>query len=121
MRLAEEVKDAVLLLKNLPKRPIHLTVSAIGREVGQLALLQQHLDKLPRTAGALREFVETREAFAVRRVMWIAQVCHRDHLLLTKWELVRKAGVERVVLLPLVKEAIETALNLLKQSTKWSE
>jgi Tn7-like transposition protein D/TniQ len=121
LRLAEEVREAGLLLKNLSEHPVHITVSAIGREIGQLALLQQHLDKLPRTAGALREFVETREAFAVRRVMWIAQVCHRDHMLLTRWELVRKAGVERVVLLPFVKEAIETALNLLNQSTQWSE
>jgi hypothetical protein len=121
LQLAEEVREAGLLLKDLSERPVHITVSAIGREIGQLALLQQHLDKLPRTAEALKEFVETREAFAMRRVVWVAQVCHRDHLLLTRWELVRKAGVERIVSLPLVKEAIETALNLLKSSTEQSE
>jgi hypothetical protein len=121
MRLAEEVKSAAFLLKNLPERPIHVTISAIGREIGQLALLQQHLDKLPRTAGTLKECVETREAFAVRRVMWIAQVCHRNYLHLTRWELERKSGVERVTMHPLVKEAIETALDLLKQLTTWGE
>ncbi len=68
-QLVEEVKEAVLLLKNIFERPVHITVSAIGREIGQLALLQQHLDKLPRTAEALRECIETREAFAVRRVI----------------------------------------------------
>jgi Tn7-like transposition protein D/TniQ len=114
LQLAAEVREAGLLLKNLSERPVQITVSAIGREIGRLALLQQHLDKLPKTASVLSELVETREAFAARRVMWVAQVCYRDQLLLKRWELVRKAGVERIVSLPLVKAAIETALNLLK-------
>ncbi len=79
LQLAEEVKVAALFLKNLPGRPVHITISALGRETGQLALLQQHLDKLPRTAELLKEFVETREAFAVRRIWWATAVLSQEH------------------------------------------
>jgi len=114
MQLAEEVKGAVLRLKNLPGRPVHVTVSAIGREIGRLALLQQHLDRLPRTAKALDELIETRESFAVRRVRWVAEQYRQDHMHPTRWELVKKAGIERVAMLPAVKEAVEAELQVLR-------
>ncbi len=116
LQLAEEVKDAALLLKNLPERPIRVTISEIGREVGQLALIQKHLDKLPLTANTLLEYVEAHEEFAVRRVQWAAENYRREHIYPHRWQLVKHAGVERLAGKPQVKEAIDAAWRSLNSS-----
>ena len=120
IRLVEEVKNAASHLKSLPRRPVYITYSAIGREIGQLALLQQHLDKLPKTAQVLNEVVETRESFAVRRILWTAEDCLQKGIYLERWQLIRKAGVNRYIESFLVKDTIDQALCLLQQSTKSS-
>jgi len=112
-QLAEEVKIAAYHLKNLPGRPVHITISAIAREIGQLSLLQQHLDKLPRTGQVLKEHVESREIFAVRRVQWAAMDCCLENVYLERWQFIRKAGVVRLAEQPQVKGAIDAALELL--------
>jgi Tn7-like transposition protein D/TniQ len=114
LQLAEDVEVAALLIKNLPGRPVHITISTIGRETGRLALLQQHLDKLPRTAGVLKEFVETREEFAVRRLWWAVTVLSLEHIYPERWLLIRKAGVARLIDQPEVKDAIDAALQILQ-------
>jgi Tn7-like transposition protein D/TniQ len=121
LRLAEEVITAASRLKNLPDWPIPITVSAIGREIGHVALLQQHLDKLPRTAKALEEHVESREANAVRRVWWIAVDCIQKNICLKRWLLIRKAGVARLAESPQVKDAIDAALQSLEHGWKLVE
>jgi hypothetical protein len=115
-RLAEEVISAAIRLKNLLGRPVHLTLSAIARELGQSALLQQHLDKLPRTAEALKEHIESREAYAVRRIRWTAMNCIQKNIRLERWQLIRKAGVSRLAESPQVKDAIDDALQTLEKS-----
>jgi len=114
IQLAEEVQQAVSRLKSLPERSIHITKSAIGREIGQLALLQQHLDKLPKTAEALYIYVESREAFAVRRVQWTIIKCLQENIHLERWQLVRQAGVARITNYAQVSEALDVALQKLK-------
>ncbi len=114
LQLAEDVEVAALLIKNLPGRPVHITISTIGRETGRLALLQQHLDKLPRTAGVLKEFVETREAFAVRRLWWAVTVLSQEQIYPERWLLIRKAGVARLKDQLEVKDAIDAALQILQ-------
>jgi hypothetical protein len=115
-RLAQEVRAAAEYLKSLPGRPTHLTLSAIGREIGRLALLQQHVHRLPRTARVLEEVLETREAFAVRRVQWVVAQSLQEKIELTEWELVKKAGIERIEMVPLVKEATEAGLKVVRES-----
>jgi hypothetical protein len=77
----------------------------------QLALLQQHLDKLPCTAKTLEEHVESRAGFAVRRVRWIAADCIQKRIVLQRWQLIRKAGVARLIEYPLVKDTIDSILQ----------
>lgn len=112
-QLAQGIKEAVKQLKMLPGRPIRISIAAIGRTIGQSALLQQHLDKLPLAAKSLSESVETREMFAVRKVFWIADKCEQENIYPTKWQLVKLTGVERIASLPSVQEAIDTALQRL--------
>jgi hypothetical protein len=118
IQLAEEVIIAALHLKNLPGRPVYITLSAIGREIGQVSLLQQHLDKLPRTAEALEEQIESREAYAVRRVWWTAIEFAQKNIYPEQWQLIGRAGVARLAGSPQVKDAIDAALQALEQARK---
>lgn len=116
VQLAEETKVAALYLKNLPGRPTRITISAIGRRVGQTAILQQHLDKLPRTAEVLREHIESREAYAVRRVGWVVKDYQRRNIFPAKWQLIEDAGVTRLVKQPRIQEVINIAMQTLQRN-----
>jgi len=100
---------------------VHITLATIGREIGQVALLQQHLDKLPRTAEALEGLVESREVYAVRRIQWAALDCIQSNVYLERWLLIRKAGVARLAESPQVKDAIDAALQAFEQGWKLVE
>jgi hypothetical protein len=115
LQLAREVRSAADVLKGLTAHPIQVTVATIGRTIGHLALLQQHLDKLPATARALAEVTETREDFALRRIQWATTTYLQEQRYPQPWEFIRRAGLERVSMWPTVEGAIHAALQTLKQ------
>ncbi|HYT41415.1 MAG TPA: hypothetical protein VEP90_03660, partial [Methylomirabilota bacterium] len=94
-------------------KPTQITLATIGRDIGELALLQQHLPKLPVTGRLLKDLIETREAFAIRRIQWIAKQYEGEQLHPRKWEFIKQAGVERMVMVPKVKETLEATLQKL--------
>ena len=101
-------------LKNALARPVQITVTAIARDMGQLANIQKHLDKLPLTAQVLAELVETREQFAVRRVEYAAEHFLDENVCPQRWQLVRRAGLRPdIEATQQVKEAIAAALESL--------
>ncbi len=110
-QLAQSVKETAAYLGTLPGRPTRISLAAIGRSIGQLALLQQHLEKLPLTAKALNEAVETRDAFAVRKVLWTVDRYRQEQVYPTRWQLVKRAGVERLATSAIAQEAIYKALE----------
>jgi hypothetical protein len=112
------VQSAVTRLKEKPGKPKRITLSAIGREIGQLALLQQHLVRLPLSARLLAESVEAREEFAVRRVQWVVGQCLQEDSNPSRWTLIKRAGVERIATHPAVHNAIETGLRMLSETGK---
>jgi hypothetical protein len=118
IQIASAVPSAVTQLKEKPGRPKWITLSAIGRDIGQLALLQQHLDKLPLSARLLAESVETRDEFAVRRVQCVVEQCLQEDTNPSRWTLIKRAGVERIATHPTVDHAIETGLRILSEMGK---
>lgn len=79
--------------KTKPKR---ICVSAIGKKVGQLALLQKHIKKLPLTKAVIDTFAESIEDFQVRRVKWVAQQMRAKSEILEIWKIIRAAGLGEV-------------------------
>jgi hypothetical protein len=77
--------------------PHRITIAAIGRSIGCLAMIQQHLDLMPLTATALAQAEEPRKAFAIRRIEWAATHFHSRNRVPMRWELVRLSGVERLL------------------------
>lgn len=90
--LVKRVKHAAGDIKKACK-PIRVTISSIGKQVGEIALLQRHLLKLPRTKIALGSLVETEEDFQIRRVKWAAKILSEKGELLQEWKIVRMAGL----------------------------
>ncbi|MHB1042181.1 MAG: TnsD family Tn7-like transposition protein [Eubacteriales bacterium] len=91
--LAELVVMAAEEIRQLPGKPVCLTISSIGKRVGELALLQRQLAKLPKTKTILEAMIETVEDFQVRRVKYAADELHKRGELLRTWKIVRVAGL----------------------------
>jgi len=79
-------------LKSVNK-PTRITVSFIGKAIGELHLLQKHLDKLPKTKEFIPSFSETIEEFQIRRVKYVGQKLRENQMKVMEWEIIRKAGL----------------------------
>jgi hypothetical protein len=74
-RVAEAIGPAALRIKTAAGRPTRVTAWAIILESGESANLLNEpiINRLPRTAQALKEAVETRDQFTIRRIKWAAE------------------------------------------------
>ncbi|UTW70533.1 hypothetical protein KHA80_09235 [Anaerobacillus sp. HL2] len=75
--ILKQVFTVIANLKGLPK-PVHINISRIGKEIGMLALLEKHLDKLPKTNDYIQRNIETTEEFQIRRVKWAADTLKNE-------------------------------------------
>ncbi|MBD1834356.1 hypothetical protein H6F61_17050 [Cyanobacteria bacterium FACHB-472] len=115
--LATAAKFSAQGLKTSPERPVKLTKTAIASDLGQLKLIEQQKDKLPRTTKALEELAETREEFAIRRIQWASKCFRQENVYPTRWQLLRQARIRPdLAEVPQVKEAITVALKSLDAS-----
>ncbi|MBW4522819.1 MAG: TnsD family transposase [Scytolyngbya sp. HA4215-MV1] len=115
IELAGAARQAALHLQNKPSKPTQITIAAIGRELGQLALIQRHLDKLPVTAQVLSELIENRETFALRRIQWVVECYREEGICPQRWQLVRRASLRpEIEESPIVQKALEEAVESLK-------
>lgn len=108
------VKVAVQQLKQDGERPIWITRTAMANSLEHPASswVKRHLQKLALTKKLLVELAETREEFAVRRVVWAADMFRQENVCPQRWQLVRRAGLNaKTRELPLVKDAIHSALK----------
>lgn len=92
LQIASEILEAVARLKSISP-PVRVTVSRVGKEIGRLSLLEQHLDKLPRCKELLEKSTETIEIFRIRRVHSTAEDLRGKSEELVKWKLERQAGL----------------------------
>jgi hypothetical protein len=81
-------------LQNWPDKPLRITITAIGRMLGKQSLFESALRKLPLTRSVIESVVESREAFAIRRVH-MAAAALRSKGEFPRWKLVRAAGLHR--------------------------
>ncbi|MBU7006890.1 TnsD family transposase [Phosphitispora fastidiosa] len=98
-RDSELVKEIFVAVTGLlsAKKPVHINISRIGKEIGKLALLEKHLEKLPLTAAYLSQVVETREQFQIRRVQWAAKRLFEHQEEISEWKMKRIAGLKSTV------------------------
>ncbi len=101
------VAESAKSLLSEPGKPLRLTISSLGRKARHLGIIQQHLDKLPLTKEALIKSTESREAFAIRKVIWVRKEFYSQGISPLKWQVIKKAGVERLRGSPLIQKLLE--------------
>ena len=114
-RTAEAIRATAYRLVNNPGPPERISLRRISQYVPQASYLKRHSDKAPLTARALQDVIETREAFALRRIWWWVECYRRENILPTRSQLIDQAGVYPIADNPRVKQAIDAALEALSQ------
>jgi hypothetical protein len=103
------------LVKNMldsKKKPERISISRIGSKLGIRALLEKHLNKLPRTKAYLDSVKDSGRDFRIRRIKWAIQELEKEGQELKEWRILRKAGIRKVY-----QENIEIELeNLIGQN-----
>lgn len=95
VKLSLEVRQSAIKLRGAAGRPIRITKTLIGKELNKVRtfLTRKSLDKLPLTSKALTEEVESREAFAVRRLHWAAECFRNEKTRPPRYSLKTRTGV----------------------------
>lgn len=75
------------------EKPIRITASRVAKAIGQLALIEQHLNQMPQTKAYLESVTESIEDYQIRRVQWAAETLDRRGERVESWKVVRLAGL----------------------------
>lgn len=89
--LTEVVKGVVDSIMQSSERPERITIGLVGKKIGQSALLEKHLQKLPLTHAYLSSKVETVQDFQKRRIKWAIETSEADDIVW--WKIAKKAGI----------------------------
>jgi hypothetical protein len=106
-------QSAVQALRSERGCPVHLTRTAIGRQMGHLSVIEQHLDRMPLTRAFLDKTIESREAHARRKLRWATSQFQAEGIIPAAWSLARRAGLRRD-LVAVFSADIETAIRSLQ-------
>lgn len=93
IELAKKIYRAADKIRGQSRKVTRLTVSSIGKEIGELALLQRKTALLPLSRETLEFLVEDRDQFAIRRVHFASDIMKARNEVLVRWKLARLAGV----------------------------
>lgn len=86
-------KDIDKLLKL--DKIVRITLSKVGIDTGTLSILEQHLNKLPKTKEVIEQFKESVEDFQIRRVKKIVNDLIKNEEHISEWKIYRKAGISK--------------------------
>jgi len=94
-KVLEKVKETVGEILGSNSKPERITIGRIGRKTGLLALLEKHLNKMPKTKVYLEKTVESSDQYAIRRIRWCASQLRKKGEEIKEWKLVRMAGLRQ--------------------------
>lgn len=107
--LAGRVAQAHLAV--IARQPLRrATRTALGKALGAQAWLEKHASELPLTFAAVCRHEESRDDFALRRIQWANLELRKASTHLRLWQLVHKAGVEKLTSRPSIASALATQL-----------
>ncbi|MEN6351256.1 MAG: TnsD family transposase [Syntrophomonas sp.] len=101
-----KVKKVVQVELRSSSKPRRITISRLGKETGLLALLERHLDKLPKTKSYLDATTEELDGFRIRRIKWASKVLDDSEEEVKPWKIAKLAGLR-----PEYYDLIDTTLN----------
>lgn len=92
-RILGKVMEAVKFLLKPDQKPMRVTISKIGTIIGDKALLEKKISKLPKTKQYLDCQLETVEEFRQRRLTYVINEMEKNGDELITWVILRKAGL----------------------------
>jgi hypothetical protein len=111
LSISEQVYTAANALRSDTGRPIRIKKWSVARATEYFSYIQKQLDKLPNTAQALDEVVETETEFAARKVLWAARCLRSEGVLLTKGKIVKRANVRKRLRNEAVRETVTVLIE----------
>ncbi|WP_231891385.1 TnsD family Tn7-like transposition protein [Paenibacillus swuensis] len=94
-QVAHCINEAILEIRSAPGKPRRLTICRIGRHIGQLALLERHLDKLPICRALLHRNLETVVQHQKNKIDWAFDSLILSGNVLSEWRILREAAMRK--------------------------
>jgi hypothetical protein len=116
-QLAQKVKEAAKQLRASSSQPRRVTRNAIVMHIGCGWISQSILDRLPLTTRMLESLTESHEDFAIRRLWWIIDCYRHSNIYPTRQQLIRAAGLRKIIRSPRVEVAVDDVLQTLIPSS----
>ena len=114
-RMSEQIEEAVRELKMKSGRPVQITCTQIRQELRwrPAQLTRSKLARFPLVRRALTRCIETWEKCAIRRVTWAAKALYEEGRLLSRTNLIPKAGLDWPTAMrhPQVRRAIDAVVE----------
>ena len=112
--LAATVRRVTLLFYDSPERPERISERMLRRAVPSLVVLRSAPDRFPLTAQAVKESVETRECWGLRRVNWALQRYLEERICPTRPGFIRRANIFAIREVSSIQQAIDEAMLALE-------
>jgi hypothetical protein len=115
--ISAAVESAALQIIKADGKPARISKVAIITIVGHRGWIESELDKLPRTAKILGKYLETSEAFAIRRLIWTADQLRDEGKVPTRPQLIERAGLKerKACESEIVQRKVDSLLKQLSQ------
>ncbi|EGD49575.1 Tn7-like transposition protein D [Ruminiclostridium papyrosolvens DSM 2782] len=91
--ICQQVQELVEEMRNSEEKPIRICTSSIGKSLGLRAILQQHMEKLPRTNAYIKSVAEADSEFRLRRICWAVRKMKKEGEDIAEWRILKKAGI----------------------------
>jgi hypothetical protein len=114
--LAVKAVETIERLKSQPGRPVRASKTAVMRELKVQDLMTKRRALIPRTLRVLDCQAESAEQFAVRRIERVTRSLLGEKVQAPRWLIVRRAALARIRHVPVVREAIDRAVECLERA-----
>lgn len=74
-------------------KPVRITIGRVGKNIGKLALIEKHLDKMPLTKEYLISKAEGDYEFSICKIYWACNELDKENKELKLWEVLRRDGI----------------------------
>ncbi len=92
--LYDRVRKAISEINESPGRPKRITVKSIADVIGERALFEQHIDKMPKTKAFINNIRESHKEFRLRRIQYVLKEMREQGEVIKTWKVLRKAGIK---------------------------
>lgn len=92
--ILQRIQIATEQIKNMSGKMKRITLKSLSDAIGERALLEQHLDKMPATKAFIEEVHESEREFRLRRIKRVIQEMNEEGEIIKEWKVLRKANIK---------------------------